>query len=156
MNGYPNGTFKPNAGVTRAEFAVMLARALELQGAGAGINFIELDNIGIRAQQAIACAVEAGIITGYTDGSFRPNAKISRSEMITMLSRALGITLDNAETTSYADDSDIPAWAKAAVKALAEAGIIQGRGGNRFVPNGTGTRAEAVTVLLGALELNNK
>jgi len=148
VTGYADGTFKPNRMVTRAEFAVMLMKALKLEGNGNDLTFKDTVNIGSWAQKAVAQAVEAGIIKGKEDGTFRPNAAITRSEMAAMVARTLNLTLETNAATSFGDDKDIPAWAKDAVAALKEMGIIDGKGRNKFDPQGRTSRAEAVTVLL--------
>ncbi|WP_108991042.1 family 10 glycosylhydrolase [Paenibacillus agaridevorans] len=152
ISGYADGTFKPKSEVTRAEFAVMLARMLNLQGNGAELEFNDMAAIGSWAKQGIAQAVQAGIVKGYSDGSFRPNAKISRVEMVTMIVNALGFADNSKATTGFADDAEIPAWARAVVATAVENGLVQGVGGNKFAPNQTATRAESVVVLLRALE----
>ena len=156
VGGYTDGTFKPKGEITRAEFAVMLARMLKLQGAGAALSFTDMASIGAWAKQGIAQAVQAGIVKGYSDGSFRPNAKISRAEMVTMVANALDIAQNANSVTAFADNAEIPAWARAAVAATVENGIVHGLGGNKFAPKPTATRAEAAVVLLKSLELASK
>lgn len=149
VSGYPDGTFKPDDPITRAEFTVMLAGALNLDGNGAALAFTDHEQIDSWAKPAIAQAVQAGLIDGYVDGSFRPNAQITRAETAVMIARALQLPLStSAPTTGFADDETIPAWARSAIEAVRQMGIINGRGGNRFIPNGTTTRAEAVVMLL--------
>ncbi|MDG0795160.1 S-layer homology domain-containing protein [Cohnella ginsengisoli] len=150
VGGYPDGSFKPNAAVTRAEFAVMLMNALKPQQEGAALAFADKERIGAWAQRAVAQAVQASIIHGYEDGTFRPNAKITRAEMAVMISSAMGQSVQET-ATGFADDKDIPAWAKGAVAALNQLGIIEGKGANRYAPGNPATRAEAVTVLLNML-----
>ncbi|WP_281384869.1 InlB B-repeat-containing protein [Cohnella nanjingensis] len=151
VSGYANGTFKPNQTVTRAEFAVMLAKALKLQGAGGELAFSDQEKIGTWAREAIAQAVQAGILKGFGDGSFRPNAAVTRAEMAAMIANALGQPLEANAETGFADDKDIPAWAKGAVSAIRKLGLTEGKGANRFDPSGKMTRAEAVTVLLNLI-----
>jgi hypothetical protein len=100
--------------------------------------------------------VQAGIVSGYEDASFRPDARITRAEMATMIAKALQVHLDTVAQTGFADDEDIPEWAKGAVDAIRKLGIVNGRDGNRFVPNDTATRAEAVVMLLRMLELQER
>lgn len=156
VSGYPDGTFKPNAAITRAEFTIMLANALKLEGAGSATAFTDEAKIGGWAKQAIANAVEAGIVSGYADGSIRPNARITRAEMASMIARALKLSDEAGATTGFADDKDIPKWAKGAIEAVRKLGIVNGRGVNKFVPKGTATRAEAVTILVRILELGTE
>ncbi|WP_213595553.1 chitobiase/beta-hexosaminidase C-terminal domain-containing protein [Paenibacillus woosongensis] len=152
VSGYPDGTFEPNNPVTRAEFTVMLAGALKLEGNGSELTFTDHDRIGGWAKQAVAQAVQAGIVDGYNDGSFRPNAQITRVEMAVMVARALQLELNANALPGFADDETIPGWAKGAVEAIRKLGIVDGRGGNRFVPNETASRAEAVVMLLRLME----
>ncbi|MBM6996846.1 discoidin domain-containing protein [Paenibacillus sp. DXFW5] len=152
VSGYPDGTFKPNATITRAEFTVMLAKALKLEGAGSATAFTDEAKIGGWAKQEIANAVEAGIVSGYADGSFQPNGRITRAEMAAMIARALQLSAEAGATTGFADDKDIPNWAKGAIEAVRKLDIVSGRGDNEFVPNGTATRAEAVSLLVRILE----
>ncbi|BBH24192.1 hypothetical protein Back11_55370 [Paenibacillus baekrokdamisoli] len=156
VSGYPNGTFKPNASVTRAEFAVMLMNALKPQDEGTALTFTDAAKIGAWAQKAVAQAVQAGIITGYKDSTFRPDADITRAEMAAMVSKALGKSLEANAATGFADDKDIPAWAKGSIAYVKQAGIVQGKGGNRFAAQDLTTRAEAVTVLLNMLVQKSK
>jgi tripartite motif-containing protein 71 len=156
VSGYPDGTFKPNDSVTRAEFAVMLINTLKPQGEGAALTFTDTAKIGTWAQKAVAQAVKAGIIKGYEDGSFRPDAEITRAEMAVMLANALGLPIEANAAIGFADDKDIPAWAKASVAYVKHAGIVQGKGDNEFAPQDHATRAEAVTVLLNMVAQKSK
>ncbi len=156
VNGYDDGTFKPGKTITRAEFTVMLMNALQVQEAGAELTFTDKADIGGWAKAAVAQAVQAGIISGYSDGTFRANAKITRAEMATMIANALGSSTEANTTTGFTDDKDIPAWAKASVAYVKQAGLVQGKGNNEFAPQDPTTRAEAVTLLLNLLANNGK
>ncbi|WP_270165538.1 S-layer homology domain-containing protein [Paenibacillus sp. SYP-B4298] len=155
INGYPDGRFKPEEQVTRAQFTTMLSRALALTAAeGTAIEFADKESIPSYARPHVEQAVTAGIITGFADHTFRPEQVISRAEMTVMVMRALGLpdSGNEAQSSSFADAEQIPSWARAAVAAAAEHGLAKGRGGNRFVPDGTATRAEAVTFILRMLD----
>lgn len=156
VRGYTDGTFKPGGTVTRAEFAVMLMNALKLQTAGAELPFSDNKEIGAWAKTAIEQGVQAGIMKGGPDGSFRPSAQVTRAEMAVMLANALGqpIVEENADT-GFSDDKDIPLWAKASVANVKQAGLVQGKNDNRFAPQDHATRAEAVTVVLHLLTQKN-
>ncbi|MDQ6419589.1 S-layer homology domain-containing protein [Paenibacillus sp. LHD-117] len=156
VGGYPNGTFKPQKKVTRAEFAVMLMNALKLQGEGAALTFTDTASIGVWAQKSVAEAVRGGIIQGYKDGTFRPNAEITRAEMTAMIASALKLSIQENAATGFADDKSIPLWAKGAVAELKNLDIVGGKGENTFDPSGNATRAEAVTVLVKMLAQMNK
>lgn len=152
VSGYTNGTFKPNATVTRAEFALMLVNALKPQGDGVVMTFTDETAIAAWAKKAVAQAVQAGIITGYSDGAFHPNAPITRAEMADMLAKASGKPVQENTATGFADDKDIPAWAKGSILFVQQEGLMQGKGENQFAPQAKATRAEAVTVLLNMLK----
>jgi hypothetical protein len=153
--GYPDGAFQPDKPITRAEFTVMLIGVLQPNEAGAALTFADSADIGVWAQQAVAQALYLGINKGFDDGSFRPNAPITRLEAAAMLARALKVQIDDGATTDFSDDTSIPLWAKGEVDAISKLGLIHGRGGNRFVPNETATRAEAVVMLVRMLELRD-
>jgi len=152
VSGYSDKTFRPDNPVTRAEFIVMLTNALKLEGEGQTLSFTDREQIGSWAAKAIAQALEKGIVNGYADGSFRPNANITRMEMAAMIARALDLPLAADTKTSFTDDSEISQWARSAVEAMRQEGIVVGRNGNRFAPHATATRAEVVVMLLRIAE----
>ena len=85
LEGYKDGSFKPGAAITRAEFATIAARFDDLEG---GENIFK-DVEGHWAEEYIKSASSKGWIVGYPDGSFRPNENISREEAVTMVNRML-------------------------------------------------------------------
>ncbi|MFC0393615.1 InlB B-repeat-containing protein [Paenibacillus mendelii] len=156
VSGYPDGTFKPNAAVTRAEFVVMLMNALKPQAEKAEIAFTDTAKIEAWAKKAVAQAMQAGIIRGFEDGSFRPDKVVTRSEMVVMIARALNLRVGSNATTDFGDDHHIPTWAKGAVVAMKKLGLIQGKSMNKFAPDDKTTRAEAATILLRIVEQKSK
>ncbi|MDI4644476.1 polysaccharide lyase family 8 super-sandwich domain-containing protein [Cohnella hashimotonis] len=155
ITGYPDGSFRPYRTVTRAEFAVMLVKALKLQNEASVLSFEDADRIGQWARTAVAQAVSMGLIRGDANDNFRPDAPLTRSEMAVMLARALSLTPE-AASAGFTDDRDIPAWAVGAAAEMKKLGIMQGKGGNGFFPNDVATRAETVAVLLRMLEAKEK
>ncbi|MFD1134418.1 S-layer homology domain-containing protein [Paenibacillus urinalis] len=139
---------------------MMLANALKWQdekqkkAEQAELSFTDNDKIGAWAKDAIAQSIERRVITAYTDGSFRPNQEITRTEMIVMLVRALGIEPVELEQTGFADDAAIPTWGKGAVEALRELGLMTGRSNNSFAPHEAATRAEAIVIIMRILDLD--
>ena len=87
--GYPDGSFRPNASVTRAEFANVASKFVNAKS-GQGFN----DLNGHWAQGAIEKLKSAGWVTGYGDGSFRPDAVITRAEVVSITNRMLERTAD--------------------------------------------------------------
>ncbi|WP_053781662.1 S-layer homology domain-containing protein [Paenibacillus xylanivorans] len=156
VNGYQDGNFRPNAPATRAEFIVMLAIAFELPASSKTLTFKDASKIPTWAQSFIAQAVEQGIISGYTDETFRASGKVSRVEMTVMLVRALGLPVKSNPTLTFADAKKVPAWAAPYIAAAYDAGLVKGTGKNMFNPLTEATRAEVVTLLMSASELQPK
>lgn len=152
ITGFTDGTFRPNAQTTRSEFAVMLSRALKLEGVEKELPFRDLNKIPAWARPSISRTIEAGILKGYDDNTFRPTRNITRTEMTVMIVRALGLKVDPNAKLSFADADKVAEWARPSVAAAYEAKLIKGRGKNLFAPNENATRAEAVVMILGMLE----
>ena len=87
LNGYSDGTFKPNANITRAEFATIAARFLSNSYS---LNDRFYDTEGHWAEPYINRAAEVGWINGYNDGSFKPDRAITRAEAVTLVNAVLG------------------------------------------------------------------
>ena len=87
LNGYSDGTFKPNANITRAEFATIAARFLSNSYS---LNDRFYDTEGHWAEPYINRAAEVGWINGYNDGSFKPDQAITRAEAVTLVNAVLG------------------------------------------------------------------
>lgn len=140
--GFPDGTFGPGQPVTRAQFVSLLAAALQWPTPENQPSF--KDAIPQWAQPAIAAAVSRGVVNGYPDGTFAPDARVTRSEMAVMIDRALNI--GGTEEASYKDSDLIPAFALDDVNSVTSAGILQGSNGY-FRPGDGATRAETAVAI---------
>lgn len=98
INGYPDGSFKPNAQITRAEFTQMLSKYVTKSGNKAA-NFNDINNHWAKA--AIVKVYNNNIIDGYPDGSFRPDANITRAEAVKMLNITFNKTGGTYTNTFY-------------------------------------------------------
>jgi hypothetical protein len=157
VQGYPDGSFKPDEPMTRLQFAALLVRSLKLTAAAPSAAYADQSEIPDWALGEVAAAIQAEILQGYEDDTLRPNKEISRAEMITMLMRAHKLsTTDPAASVSFADGAEIPDWAWTSISQAVSLGLVNGKGDNRFAPKDTATRAEAVAVLIRLLELNKK
>lgn len=150
ISGYPDGTFKPNNNITRAEFVSVLTKAYKLEAKGSAAFE---DTASHWAKDAIAAAVEAGIVNGYSAERFGPNDLITREQMAVMIAKAAKLSEVEAES-SFTDSADIAAWAQKAVAAVSSNGIMSGYKDGSLRPKGLATRAEAAAVILQALSLN--
>jgi hypothetical protein len=151
--------FVPDAAMTRAEFMTLLVRAMGLKENAEAVAFSDVTP-GAWYDGWIGAAFAAGLANGYGDGSFRPDAAVSREEMSVMLVRALALAgLPQAEGDSgasvpseeFVDRDAIAPWAKNAVSVLAELGILQGMGDGSLTPQERMTRAQAATVVVRML-----
>lgn len=112
ITGYPDGTFHPNANITRAEFAAILSRLAGVKSAKTA-SFSDIS--GHWAISAISAVSAKGWVTGYPDGTFRPNAKITRAEAMAMINRMLGRlpgTVSDllAGMKTFSDNLDASKW----------------------------------------------
>ena len=140
--GYPDGTVRPNGSITRAEAAAMLARLLNIEaiGSAAKPNFTDTESSWYN--KAINAVVFRGIMKGYPDGRFRPNAPITRAEFTQMIS-----TIDN-KPYGVAPFADVPGhWAERAIGSEYQAKRITGYPDGLFRPDANITRAEAAVIL---------
>ncbi|OBR68333.1 hypothetical protein A7K91_14830 [Paenibacillus oryzae] len=148
VTGYQDGNFRPEKVVTRGEFAVMLSRALQLEGEGDPLSFNDLDGIPAWAKPHVTRAVAAGLIGGFEDGTFRSAGSLSRAQLAVMIARAADLKLDEADAVTFIDGDQIPAWAQKEVAAAVKAGLIEGKEGNIFDPHATATRAQALALIM--------
>lgn len=152
VSGMSADRFAPNNAVTRAQFATLLANALKLK-AGSGNPFKDVKQ-GAWYEDAVKKAYAAGLISGVSADTFKPEKAISREEMAVMLVRAkayaLGAkpeSLKEGKLPSYSDSTSISGWAKSSVSVAVEAKLMNGRSATVFAPKGQTTRAESAVVL---------
>ncbi|WP_223065972.1 Ig-like domain-containing protein [Paenibacillus caui] len=150
--------FQPKLSITRAEFAEYISRGLGLTpDSGSAVRFSDV-YIGSSASGYIGAAVKAGIVTGNTDGTFKPGSNITREQMALMMVRAMSaagkdISLYSTSTqilSRFKDNKSI--GDKQTVAKAVQAGIIQGTSTGTFNPKGTVTRAEAAIMLKRVLD----
>lgn len=152
--------FEPNKNITRAEFAVFIAKGLGLAGDEASARRFPDVSSGTTAAY-IGAAAKAGIINGNTDGTFKPNSNITREQMALMMVRAMEYAGYNtsmngasaATLTKFKDAAKIQS--KDTVAKAVKEGIIQGITTNTFQPQGNATRAQAAVMLKRVLDKLN-
>ena len=140
--GYPDGTVRPNGSITRAEAAAMLSRLLNIEAIGSASKPQFTDTESSWYNKAINAVVFRGIMKGYPDGRFRPNAPITRAEFTQMIS-----TIDN-KPYGVAPFADVQGhWAERAIGSEYQAKRITGYPDGLFRPDANITRAEAAVIL---------
>ena len=123
MNGYTDGTFRPDASITRAEASKLLTSLLVDWGEHRDYLFSDV-SVSAWYANAVCQMINFGLVNGYTDGTFKPNAKITRAEFVAILSR-----FPHTDIGTDKSFADVPKtnWAYNAVQtALAQGWISAG------------------------------
>ena len=153
INGYADGTFRPNKIVTRAQFITMLYRAAgSPEVKNTSLKFDDAGTIADPYVTAVAWGVENKVISGYGDNTFRPDQNISRAQMATFMYRymkdVMGYNFGEVKPCGFADANQIAAPYVDAVNAIVSAGVMNGMNTTTFAPNNTANRGMAATVIL--------
>ena len=157
FSGTSETTFSPNTTLTRGMFVTALGRL-------AGINPADYQNRKFTDVKANAYyspyvnwAASKGIVSGTTSSTFAPDSSITREQMAVIMKNyadKMGYSIPKTlAAVTFADNAQISSWAKDAVKAMQQAGVLSGKENNRFDPQGNATRAEAATVLHRFVEI---
>jgi N-acetylmuramoyl-L-alanine amidase len=143
VNGYENGTFKPNNAITRAEFIKLLYTIFGNDNSS-DVSFADVSGREWYYSY-IKWGVANGLVNGYADNTFRADKEITREEAAVILNRCVKLSA-TGNGTEFKDTASIAAWAKDSVAKISEAGIIQGDSNGYFNPKKTLTRAEAAVI----------
>lgn len=142
INGFPDGTFRPERGLTRAQLATILVN-LEAAGSESGVGYPDVP-ADHWAADAIKRVQAAGLMEGYPDGTFRPERVLTRAEMATFAFNFL--QLAEASDKLY-PDVEVSHWAHDIISALTQEGLIGGYPDGSFQPEKDLSRAEAVSLI---------
>ena len=151
MNGVSNRAFAPNANLTRG-MLVQILYNLEGKPKGTAANFSDVQADAWYAK-AVGWAASNKVVTGYADGTFRPNAAVTREQAAAILYRyaqSKGIDVSVGENTnilSYVDVQQASEYAIPALQWAVGAGVLNGKNGGRLAPTGTATRAEIAAIM---------
>ncbi|WP_338814146.1 S-layer homology domain-containing protein [Bernardetia sp. Wsw4-3y2] len=155
MSGYSDNTFRPNNTTSRAEFATMIAVIIDPSISSdptvASRSFTDIS--GHWAEANILKAARAGYLSGYTDGTFRPNDPITRMQVTLSISNGLGVTGGTSTMLNlFTDKNDVPSWATTSVtNGIANRFVANHPDKNYYKPNENSTRANATVVMYQAL-----
>ncbi|MBJ6361464.1 discoidin domain-containing protein [Paenibacillus sp. GCM10012307] len=150
--GKAEGSYAPAESVKRADFLLLLTRALGLSAKTEGDSGFSDVNGDAYYAEAVAVARKLGIVSGTGQGNFLPEQPVTRQEMMTMMYRALTAakkTLDaggEADLAGFADEKSLSSYARSSVAALVKSGIVQGDG-QQLSPLASATRAEAAVLI---------
>ncbi|MCI9578676.1 MAG: hypothetical protein HFF98_07500 [Oscillibacter sp.] len=149
-NGYSNNTYRPGQSISRGEFTLMICRAFQFSTGGSS-GFPDVP-AGSTYAGAVAAARDLGIVQG-NNGRFQPDRPITRQSAMTMICRAIeaaGQSLPVADAgllSSYADGSQVSAFARPSVAALVQMGAVRGNSASRLNPGAAISRAEMAVIL---------
>ncbi|MDF2935675.1 MAG: hypothetical protein K0Q90_1048 [Paenibacillaceae bacterium] len=158
IQGTGDNAFSPDRNITRAEFAAIFVRGLGLKLEGAATAFSDV-TASDWYSSAVQTAYSYGLISGFEDGTFRPDESITREQAMVMVSRAMQLTglkdklhVQADVLAAYLDAADASEWANDGIAGSVQAGLITGRDGNALAPKESITRAEVATVIQRLLQ----
>lgn len=149
ISGYIDGSFRPDNTLTRAEAAAMISNVRGIEPNEKFANKFSDVKDDAWYRDVICTLVMAERITGYDDGTFRPENPVTRAEFITLIGKGKIIQSENPQFSDVSNH-----WAAGYINAMALSGLISGYADGTFKPNNTITRAEAVTMINKALGRN--
>ena len=155
INGVGGSRFAPNDFVTRAEMAKMIAGVFLTEFDGGENPFSDVSESDWSCEY-IKKAYSAGVISGYEDGSFRPNDAITRQDAAVMLYRAakkFNIEFYAELTKYFADEGEFADYAAEAISNMYNMGFINGVGENKFAPNEKTTRAQTAKIIYAMIQM---
>lgn len=153
VTGFSDGSFHPDAPVTRAQFVLMLWRMAGKPAAVQKAVFTDTAN-GSWYQQALDWAVETGCVNGISATQFGPDAPITRQQATAILFRYSGgqvgaeAMLTGVYAQSFTDSGKIASWATDAVWWAVYHGLVSGTGNNQIAPEANASRAQIAAILL--------
>ncbi len=160
VRGFADGTFRPNNKVTRAELASVTAKALGIGTISSGRERAFLDlPLEHWAYSQIEAVVQAGIMAGYNDGRFCPDAPVTREELVQVIIKALNYQRSPVENYSlevlkrFKDRDKIPGWAEKAIAEAVDSGIVQGIREDLFGSGEKSKRDQVVVLVYKMLKL---
>ncbi|MGL5714282.1 MAG: S-layer homology domain-containing protein [Paraclostridium sp.] len=145
INGYEDGTFRPDESITRAEFVKIFNKYFGLTNTS-GKVFDDTNKHW--AKDEIDIAVTNGVANGMSDTEFAPDKPITREQAAKMIANYMKLDdSDHDKLNNYKDANEVSKWAESSVEGILEKGYMNGYSDNTFRPTNNITRAEAVITL---------
>ncbi|WP_181592613.1 immunoglobulin-like domain-containing protein [Paenibacillus sp. YN15] len=162
LDGDAAGNFNPNMGITRAEFATIITKVMNLPSTELTADFVDV-KAGDWYAPYIAAARQAGIVKGVSETEFEPGRVVTREEMTAMVMRAYRLT-EHSEPTAeqirlveqFKDSAQIGGWAYHDVYAAKLLNLVEGRSADYFVPESETLRGEAAMLIYRFMQALNK
>lgn len=158
INGYGDGKFNPTGSITRQEFAIILAKSLnlEVENAPTTPTFKDVPS-NAYAFAYVEAAAKAGLIYGYSNGNFGANDNLTREQMAVLFVRSLGVDASGyGEKLTFKDKDQIADYAKDAVGFALESKLINGRANGTFQPTGKAERQAVALVASSFLKVKEE
>lgn len=160
MQVYPNGDFRPQQGLTRAELANIVVRAFDLaqRAPSRVVPKVPIDvPLGYWAYNDIQIVLRTGVMTGYQEGQFYPEQRVTRAEAFSIVAQAYGVAQFSDETieqelAQYADAQDIPSWARKPMATALSIGLVNTSLDGKIRPLEPMTRADMAFALSAYLD----
>jgi hypothetical protein len=158
IDGDSNGNYNPNLGISRAEFATIIAKSLKLPTEESRTGFADID---VKSWYApyVAAARKAGIVNGISETEYEPDRVVTREEMAAMVIRAVkqwkNVSIsaeDLARMERFADNDEISDWAYNDVYTAKHLQLVVGRDGLQFAPDSKTLRGEAAMLIYNFLK----
>ncbi|QAT41889.1 S-layer homology domain-containing protein [Aminipila luticellarii] len=153
VKGYPDGTFRPDNAVTRAEFTSMVNKALGNTGS-VNVTFYDVPR-NEWFYNDVAKGMSASFVGGYDDSTFRPNNAVTREEAAAMISRFVPTYGTSGNISSFKDKGSISSWASDAVARVNGKGYMGVYDDGKYHPQDSLTRAMTAKILCGILDKEN-
>jgi hypothetical protein len=150
--GYPDGYFRPNRDISRAEFATMLVKGFNLSGDYSNSHMFKDVPAGNWAHSAISKAAEENLLAGYPNGTYKPNSHVTRAEALSSISKGMTCSIDQGEAddilSKYIDGNSVPGWAKIPIAKSLKNGALKDMPNPSLInPNNEATRADVSSML---------
>jgi parallel beta-helix repeat protein len=157
ISGFPDGSFRPDDYLNRAQYAALIAKGFECPPRRSLIQFRDLVP-NFWATGAIAKASQAGFLSGFPDGTFRPDQYLTKVQAVVSLVNGLGLQGGYPEEISiYSDRSEIPSYATNAIATATKLGLIANYPHpNQLEPMRPASRAEVTILIYNCLAIQGK
>jgi hypothetical protein len=156
INGYPDDTFRPDQPITRAEFTAMLVGLLKTGMTAPAKSDFQDVSAGDWFYDAVESAFQAGWVKGFDDGTFKPDAILSREQAVSMVANVLAVFKIPVVAESLEQFTDVKgsagAWWYPDLVTVYSAGLIRGMTGTTLAPAAGATRAQAAVIAYGLLQ----